>query len=265
MCSPEFVSDLAVRYDSFEKLKILKENLQRQCITVSQADKLIRRSIRRLEDMKDKPGPKMTEAKSVMESSIFGSTKLESNAKHVAINVPQFLTSLADNLRQRLLVPDHVSAATAAGTVGEPTDEELQRKKLATLLSHLTVLDSTFWPSVRDVDYGDNENNEIHQLCHHFRVPYGLTRDAYCYYKDSCGKLVTPELKLLMNCVNTIPCSTAECEREFSAMNVILTDAGLSLLIKHVSALIFIKYHGPPLAAWKPSRYVKTWLLKHSS
>jgi len=46
-------------------------------------------------------------------------------------------------------------------------------------------------------------------------------------------------------------------------MNLILTDIRSLLLIKHVSALMFIKLHGPPLADWKPGRYVNTWLLRH--
>ena len=123
---------------------------------------MIRRSIRRLEYMKDKPGPKMTEAQSCAESLTFGATKLESNTKHIAINIPQFLTSLVDNLRQCLLVAGQMSATSETGASGSPSDEQLRRKKLATLLSQLTVLDNTLWPSVMDTDYGQNE------IRHHF-------------------------------------------------------------------------------------------------
>jgi hypothetical protein len=260
LCSPQFVADLALMYDSLQELKLLSESLQRRDMTVPLADKLIRRSIRRLEHMKEKAGPKMSEATFCTESLIFGATKLESNAKHIAINIQQFLTSLADNLRHRLLVSGYVSATTEAATTDNASDEERRRRKLATLLSHLTVLDNTFWPSIMDTDYGENE---VRQLCNHFRLPYGPVRDAYCDYKDSGGKHIASELKTLMNCVSTIPCSTAECERAFSAMNVIATDIRSTLLIKHVSSLMFIKVHGPPLVDWKPSKYVRSWLLKH--
>ena len=77
-------------------------------MTAPQTDKLIRRSIRRLEHMKEKPGPKMTEAIFCTVSLMFGATELESKAKHIAINIQQFLTSLADNLRV-----SGVSATTA--------------------------------------------------------------------------------------------------------------------------------------------------------
>jgi len=66
-----------------------------------------------------------------------------------------------------------------------------------------------------------------------------------------------------MNCINTIPCSTAERERGFSAMDLIVTEIRSSLLVSNVSSLLFVELHGPPLATWKPSSYVKTWLLKH--
>ena len=112
-------------------------------------------------------------------------------------------------------------------------EEEERRKKLASLLSKLTVLDPNFWPSVMDVDYGEAE---VRELCTHFRLPYGSIRDAYCDFKDSGGKQIGARLKPLMNCVNTIPCSTAECERGFSAMNIIVTDLRSTLLIQHVSA-----------------------------
>lgn len=113
-----------------------------------------------------------------------------------------------------------------------------------------------------DVDYGEAE---VRELCTHFRLPYGSIRDAYCDFKDSGGKQIGARLKPLMNCVNTIPCSTAECERGFSAMNIIVTDLRSTLLIQHVSALMFIKINGPPLAMWKPEHYVLSWLSRHRS
>lgn len=103
----------------------------------------------------------------------------------------------------------------------------------------------------------------IRELCTHFRLPYGLIRDAYCDYKDSGGKQITEQLKPLMNSVNTIPCSTAECERCFSVMNLIITDLRSTLIVQHVPALIFIKINGPPLAIWKPEKYVQSCLLHH--
>jgi len=264
LCSPEFIVDLGLMYDSLEELSLLSEQLQNRNMSLPEADKLIHRCIRRFESMKVKPGPMMTKAKSYAESLMVKSTKLEVNTKHVPINSKQFLTSVADNLRQRLLLSDRVTAmsnsAVAAAT--SKVAEEVRRQKLASLLAKLSVLEPNFWPSQMDDDYGEQE---VRQLCEHFSLPYGSTRDAYCDYKDSGGKQITQALKPLMHCVKTIPVSTAECERGFSAMNLIATDLRSVLLVKHISALMFIKINGPPLSQWRAENYVDTWLVRHRS
>jgi len=53
--------------------------------------------------MKSKPGPKTAEGKLFATCMSFSATMLELNGNHIAINISQFLTSLADNLRQQLL------------------------------------------------------------------------------------------------------------------------------------------------------------------
>ena len=72
-------------------------------------------------------------------------------------------------------------------------------------------------------------------------------------------------LKPLLNCIDVIPCSSSECERGFSQMNIILDERSSKLTIKHVSSLMFIKRNGPPLAVWNPIDYTKSWLKYHSS
>ncbi|XP_076829399.1 E3 SUMO-protein ligase KIAA1586-like [Brachyhypopomus gauderio] len=58
---------------------------------------------------------------------------------------------------------------------------------------------------------------------------------------------------------------TAECERGFSHMNIIISDTRSKLLISNVSSLLFIKLHGPPLKLWNPTKYAKLWLRNHRS
>lgn len=54
-------------YDVLVEFSMLSESLQNQETTVYHADKLIRRSIRFFEEMKEKPGTKTLEAKVVRE------------------------------------------------------------------------------------------------------------------------------------------------------------------------------------------------------
>ena len=43
--------------------------------------------------------------------------------------------------------------------------------------------------------------------------------DGFRDYTDCGGRRASPKLKPLLDCVKTLPCSTAECVRGFSAMN----------------------------------------------
>ena len=84
LCSPQFVEDLGLMHDCPEELKFLSESLQRGKMNIPEADKLIRRSIRRIELFKIKPGSKMTEAQAARNSLLFGTTPLTSEVKQQA-------------------------------------------------------------------------------------------------------------------------------------------------------------------------------------
>ena len=89
-----------------------------------------------------------------------------------------------------------------------------------------------------------------------FRDLKGAFRD----YRDTRGKTVTPAVLALLNCVNIIPVSTAECERGFSKMNVICSSLWTRLTVPHNSSLMFVSFCGPPVHLWQPVKYVKCWL-----
>ena len=144
---------------------------------------------------------------------------------------------------------------------GSTQQQESHSKKLI-VIDQLSVLNPDNWPAEMEFDYGEEQ---IRLLCRRFRLHYCTARDAYSDFKDSGGRKMPLGLNLLMNAVNTIPVSTVECERGFSVMNVIFGERRAKLLVQHVSALMFIKHHGPPLLQWQPLRYVKSWLLKHRS
>lgn len=80
--------------------------------------------------------------------------------------------------------------------------------------------------------------------------------------------IVNPEkiperLLPLKNCIDSLACGTAEFERGFSAMNLIITGLRNSLLIKNVSNLLFIKINGPPVADFQPQYFLKRWKENH--
>jgi hypothetical protein len=79
------------------------------------------------------------------------------------------------------------------------------------------------------------------------------------------GEDAPENLLPLMATIKTIPCSTAECERVFSLMNLIALDLRSTLTVQNTFNSMFVNANGPPLQQVKLKDYVKTWLKKPSS
>ena len=124
------------------------------------------------------------------------------------------------------------------------------------VITQLAVLNPYNRPNEIEINFGQEE---IRLLRSRFRIQYSKVRDAFDDFKDDGGRRIPDNLKPLINSVNTIPVSTPECEQGFSAMNVTLSDLRFSSLLQHVSALMFVKLHGPHLQQWQPDRYVESW------
>ncbi|XP_034567279.1 E3 SUMO-protein ligase KIAA1586-like [Notolabrus celidotus] len=236
MQSKEFLCDLGLMYDALSELGNLSQQLQAHSLTLLRADQLLKRTIRVLASFKDSPGEKLEEALTAQTLGHLGSVPLESNGKLRPIDAKQFLQSLINNLEKRLSFD------------GE-------------MLHDLSVLDTGNWPSSPGIRHGEAQ---VKRLCRRFNLgeeqAVNGMRD-FLEHPDS-----EPEnLKPLMQCMQTIPCSTAECERGFSLMNNICTDKRSTLLLSNVSHLMMISINGPPLTLFEPRKYVKTWLRTHRS
>jgi len=70
-------------------------------------------------------------------------------------------------------------------------------------------------------------------------------------------------LKRILCAAKTYNCSSAECERGFSAANnTAVTPMRNRLSAKSLASLLFIDLNGPPAASFKPQNYVKSWVLQ---
>ncbi|GBN73830.1 E3 SUMO-protein ligase KIAA1586 [Araneus ventricosus] len=103
---------------------------------------------------------------------------------------------------------------------------------------------------------------EIEKPCALFRLNVNETKNSYRDYLEN-SSVVPKELIPLMNCSSLIPCSSSECERGFSQMNIMVTPT--RLWTSNISSLMFINLNGPNIRKWKPELYVRTWLRKHRS
>jgi len=69
-------------------------------------------------------------------------------------------------------------------------------------------------------------------------------------------------LNRILCAAKTYNCSSAECERGFSAANNIVTPMRNRLSAKSLASLLFIDMNGPPAASFKPQNYVKSCILQ---
>ncbi|XP_022182073.1 E3 SUMO-protein ligase KIAA1586-like [Myzus persicae] len=234
LCSPEFLLDLSLMCDVLSELSTLSLHLQKQTITLLEADSSIKRTIRVIESFKNNSGDHMRTADIAKRDMTFKNIKLSHFSKIVPINKNQFITSICNNLKERLL---------------ENEDDFY-------LIQDISIIDKTTWPSNVDIRYGEKE---IKRLCQRFMLNKDNAINGFRVYLDSNGLQNT--IVELVNCIKTFPCSTADCERGFSLLNLICTDLRNKLTVSNIANLMFLNINGPPLNQWNPEEYVKSWLI----
>ena len=225
-------------HDALEELSDLSEALQKADITVYRATRLITKQIEVFVCRKNQGGSAYVSAENAVAEGCFKGVELAETIRANArspINRAQFYQALADSMQARLL----------------PTSEH----DLVELVQ--TVLPGT-WEAVLPPEYG-----ELHlkTLCSKFCVPYsGELKTEYREYKDTKGCNIGTRMKRFVSAVDTLPVSTAACERGFSRMNLICTPQRTQLTIEHLSSLMFVAIEGPPITQFDPVSYVKLWL-----
>lgn len=238
--SVNFVLNMGLLFDSLQELSNLSLELQKRDSNIVTADRCIQTYIRVLQSMKIKPKKHYIEARRAAEEKSFRDIDLKNNIKIIQINYEQFLQSLIDNLSRRLL----------------NNSEDIEK-----VLSCAKVVYTEFWPDPDEMDirYGENE---ISFLCEKFQIDESSSLRGMMDYITNPNRF--PERLIpVKNCVDSLACGTAECERGFSAMNLIITDLRNNLLIQNVSNLLFIKINGPTLEDFDPKFFLKKWKENH--
>lgn len=148
----------------------------------------------------------------------------------------QFFQSLYDNFEQRFPSDDFLQAASCLNPVMWPKD-----------------------PLKRAL-HGDKS---VAQLCKCFGIPSDEAAVVLCEYvafKQSSGAVVGRSLQQLIQLLEVLPISSAECERGFSQMNLIHTSGRNRLLVTSVNDLLMVGVNGPSLEVWNADKYVISWL-----
>ena len=108
----------------------------------------------------------------------------------------------------------------------------------------MCVLEKDYWPGKIPTSCGESK---ISSLCKKFKLFSYSVINAFRDYVEDHGRHIFPDLLPLLNCSKVIPMRTANCERGFSHMNLIISKICSRILINHVLALMFVKIHEPPL------------------
>lgn len=257
LAANEFVRNLGLMFDTLQELSELSIELQKRDISISEAHRSICRQVRVFESMSSKPGAHYTTALESIARGSFRNVTLHPGTKtDVSINHAQFCTSLAVNLRTRMMAfqSSHVAARSdGAGPISSPAASYLA------FLDEVKVIDPINWPDEFDVTYGDDA---VGSLAERLNIEKRSTIRAFREFKDTGGKQISTGMQPLVIALKTIPVSTAECERGFSEMNLLATPIRNSLRVETLADLMFVKLVGPPLKKFNPQYYVTKWLSK---
>lgn len=202
----------------------LSLELQKKCLKLPEAHNLIRRQILIFESMSENCyHGYYKKAEEYNCSLTFKNVQLHSKNKN-KINPNQFYKSLAANLKLRMFcfTSSHVSSSS---NTSNKYDEFLQL---------LEVLYPHKWPLEINIMYNEKE---IKKLSHILKVNERESIRGFREYVDN-KSIIPNNLKPLISAVNSLVVFTAECERLFSAMNVIHNDNRNSLEVSRVSDLM---------------------------
>ena len=186
------------------------------------------------------PGDRRQEALQTAEKHEFNGIHLRITPRARQINSSGFLHSLIENLEDRLFT---------TGSFRQQSVSAENKAQYSELLDHFKVLHPANWPVPL-------------QLAQRFTLDDRKILEDFRDFKDN-SSIIPENIAPLVNIHHLTLVSTAECERGFSLMNVIVCRLRCSLHIATVSSLMFINLNGPPLTKFNPTHYVKSWLVKH--
>lgn len=230
--SPSFVKNLEILQGALKELTSLSCQLQKQNLNMVDAHKILINSI-----------------------NIF---KITSNISAIEknpniIDKKQFYAELAKAIKQR-----SIATAYKANMTKEEKRQRLEQYMMS--LKKLIIVDKDAWPSDYNEAYGDEI---IPQVCKEWSLDEIKVTSEFRDFK-LFGK-IGDEFQKLVDIANTFCISSADAERGFSLMNLIMTDIRNKLKIETTSNLMIIRSINVPLSRFKADELVKTWLTSHNS
>ena len=243
-----FFKDLALMADILNEMSILSVSLQTRSLTLPKAEALIKRSIRAFEMLVERKGFHEKQIQDKLESDLFQPIGMEENKKFVSLPRQELLLSVIKNLKMRLVKSSQNGESKTAEIVNliEPSLWNIENIVVPWLESEEKLKDFSkiFKHEICVNEFRDYVQNII---------------------LDLNNPKIPPTIKKAQEIVGTIAVSSAEAERGFSVMNLIVTKQRNRLTVPTISNLMAIMLIGLPLSLCDPIPLVKTWLQKHRS
>nr|XP_047132587.1 E3 SUMO-protein ligase KIAA1586-like [Hydra vulgaris] len=240
-----FLVDLALMIDILQECSLLSNALQARNINIARGDQLIRRIINAFQMLKDRRGHYEKKVDEVINSEAFKNIIFVKNRIYGNLPRDSLIVSIIKNMKLRLM-------------------------DCSQLGSNTNLLEPSTW-KIEDIVvlWIEAENNfDKFQKFFNFDIDKNDFRD-YVENVTNNGHLqiskIAENIQKAKNMINTVAVGSAEAERGFSLMNIIITDIRARLTVQTVSNLMTLNLVGRPLENWNAVPYVKTWLRNHNS
>ena len=233
----EFVEDVAIVKDCLSQLSLLSEALQKQQVSLIEANRHLKWTLNALLRIKEA----IHEGKYIFQATIgdhaaFKGVSLEaflSRGGYVSFDRKQFIQALLDDINSRML----------------NSNNEAARKNFEATLEYPPWLE---------------RETAIYAICQRFQIPeYGIIPAFRKYFNDprKVPKIINEQL--IQSIMYNILVSSSETERGFSRVNLVCSPIRSKLMVLYMSSLLFISINGPPPHLWNADSSLSSWLLSH--
>ncbi|XP_012504170.1 PREDICTED: uncharacterized protein KIAA1586 homolog isoform X2 [Propithecus coquereli] len=236
-----FLRDLALMIDILEEFSLLSTALQSRSTNIQKAQKLIKRTIKALENLKIGTGKYESQIEELIKSDKFKDIPFNKNNKFNALPRNMLLENIIQHMNLRLLSDRH------------HVDESI--------LNYFDLLEPSTWPYEEITSPWIAGEKKLSHLCEILKYEINLNdfREFVNNNIKSNNVSIPTTIQKAKKIVSTIAINSAEAERGFNLMNIICTRVRNSLTIDHISDLMTINLLGKELADWDATPFVKSW------
>ncbi|XP_011924108.1 PREDICTED: uncharacterized protein KIAA1586 homolog isoform X1 [Cercocebus atys] len=234
-----FLQDLALMIDILEEFSVLSTALQSRSTNIQKAQKLIKRTIRALENLKIGTGKYESQIEDLIKSDKFKDIPFNKNNKFNALPRNILLDNIIQHMNLRLLSDGNYES----------------------IFNYFDLLEPSTWPYEEITSPWIAGEKKLFHLCEILKCEVDLNdfREFVNNNIKSNNVSIPATIQKAKKIVSTIAINSAEAERGFHLMNIICTRVRNSLTIDHVSDLMTINLLGKELADWDATPFVKSW------